>query len=82
MSFLHWHPVILVKRKFYNGLLNISHRLSAFERAKYTNCTNCIYAIGISSLQKNKCVAWNIDWYSIKKSGTNLGTVEIWKWEM
>ena len=37
-------------------------------RAKYTNCTNCIYAIGISSLQENKCVAWNIDWYSIKKS--------------
>ena len=31
MSFLHWHPVILVKRKFYNGLLNINNKSSAFE---------------------------------------------------
>ncbi len=31
MSFLHWHLVILVKRKFYNGLLNINNKRPVFE---------------------------------------------------
>ena len=31
MSFLHWHLVILVKRNFYNGLLNINNKRPVFE---------------------------------------------------
>lgn len=31
MSFLHWHLIILAKRKSYNGLLNINNKSSAFE---------------------------------------------------
>ena len=72
---MRWHPVILEKRKSYNGLLNISNKLSAIET--FWSVLRLKAELYPETINVNKNVTDNI---SLNYRQITIGIYEVHLW--